>query len=263
EEQGATWAESPKEVAQASEIILSSLPGPPEVEEVALGPDGIIEGIRPGSVYIDLSSISPNLARRMYGAFAEKGAHVLDSPVSGGEVGATNRRMVLMVGGDEAVYERCRPLLEHLGDKVVHTGPIGTGSVCKLVHNSVSAATRLAVVEGFTLGVKAGVDPMKMWRAVRWGMFGRNASVHGFDKNLFIGKFDPPSFALKLMSKDVSLAMQLARECQVPMSIIGLAEQELLEAMARGWGDRDSSAAEVLQEERAGIQVRIPDFVPE
>lgn len=263
EEHGAVWADSPREVAQASETVFTSLPGPPEVEEVALGDKGIIHGIKPGSIYVDLSSISPNTARKVYGAFKEKGADVLDSPVSGGKVGAASRVMVLMVGGDDDVFERARPLLEHLGDKIIHTGPIGTGSVCKLVHNSIAATSRLAVVEGFTLGVKAGVDPMKMWRAVRWGMFGRHAPVQGYGENLFAGKFDPASFALKLAAKDQSLAIQLARETEVTVPLNSLAEQILLEAMSRGWGERDSSAAEILQEEKAGVQVRIPNFVSE
>ncbi|MEE9199575.1 MAG: NAD-binding protein, partial [Dehalococcoidia bacterium] len=140
---------------------------------------------------------------------------------------------------------------------------IGCGSVCKLVHNCMSSATRFVMLEGFTLGVKAGVDPMALWRAARWGMFGRRAPIEGLAKNLFAGKFDPPTFALKLASKDVSLAVQLARECQVPMPLTSLAEQELLEAMARGWGERDHSATDLLQEERAGVEVRIPDFSPE
>ena len=263
EELGAKWAESPKEVARASEVVMSSLPGPPEVDAAALGPLGIIEGIKPGTVYIDLSSISPDLARGMYRAFKEKGAEVMDAPISGGVVGATNRTMVIMVGGDEAIFNKYKSLLEHLGDKIIHTGEIGSGSVSKLVHNCMSSTARLAVIEGFTLGVKAGVDPMALWRAVRWGIFGRTSPIEDLGDNLFAGEFDSVAFALKPASKDVSRASWMARECQVPMSLSSLAEQEILEAMARGWGNRDFSAADLLQEERSGVQVRIPDFSSE
>lgn len=263
EELGAHWADTPKAVAHASEMVLSSLPGPPEVEAVALGPDGIIEGIKKGSVYVDLSSISPSLARKMYPIFKDKGAQVLDAPVSGGEVGATNRTMIIMIGGDRDAFDRCKPLLDRLGENILYTGPIGNGSVCKLVHNCVAAAAHMAVLEGFTLGVKAGVDPQTLWRAVHGGMFGKASPVDGLGKGLFAGKFDPPTFALKLASKDVSLAVQLAREVQVPVPITSLTEQVFLEAMGRGWGDRDHCATDLIQEERAGVQVRVPDFRPD
>ncbi len=263
EELGATWADTPKAVAEASDVIMTSLPGPPEVEAVALGPSGIIEGVKPDAIYADLSSISPSLARKMYGSFKEKGVHVLDCPVSGGIVGATNRKMVIMVGGDKAIFDRCKPTLDHLGDRIILTGEIGAGSVCKLVHNSMSTAARCVVAEGFTLGVKAGVDPMSLWRAVRWGVFGRASAMAGLEDDLFAGKFDPPSFALKLAYKDIALAVDLAKEVRVPVSMISLAEQWLLEAMGRGWGGRDSSASDILQEERAGVEVRVPNFQPE
>ena len=126
EEMGADWAATPREAAEGSEIILSSLPGPVEVEAVAFGPDSILDGISKDSVYVDLSSISPSLARRMYPAFREKGAHVLDAPVSGGEVGATNRTMIIMIGGDKEIFDRVKPLLDHLGANILYPGGIGT-----------------------------------------------------------------------------------------------------------------------------------------
>lgn len=260
EEMGATWADSPRAVAQVSDVIMSSLPGPPEVEAVTLGPSGIIEAIKEGSVYIDLSTISPNLIRRIHQAFRERGADVLDAPVSGTPA---NRKMVIMVGGNRKTFDRCQSILGHLGDKIIYVGDIGAGAICKLVHNCIYQATRFVVVEGLTLGVKAGVNPKDLWRAVRWGAYGRATPITGMENDLFAGKFDLTTFSLKLASKDISLAIQMAQECQASMPLTILAEQQLLEAMARGWGDREYTAADVLQEERAGVEVRIPDFSPE
>jgi 3-hydroxyisobutyrate dehydrogenase len=254
---GAVWAATPREAAHGSDIVMSSLPGPREVEAAALGSDGILAGIDDGAVYIDLSTSSPNLARKMHAAFKDNGANVLDAPVSGGESGAKTRKLIIMVGGDREVFDRCQGELGHLGDDVLYTGPIGSGSVCKLVHNSLSSATRMAVLEGLTLGVKAGVDPNLLWLALRGGLYGQLSPVDDLDKDLFIGRFDPPTFALKLAAKDVALTVELARETRVPVPMISLTEQMYLEAMGRGWGDRDWIATDLLQEERAGIQVRI------
>lgn len=258
EELGADWAATPKEAAEGSEIILSSLPGPVEVEAVALGPDGILEGVSEGAIYADLSSISPSLARRMYPAFREKGAHVLDAPVSGGEVGATNRTMIIMIGGDKEIFDRVKPLLDHLGNNILYTGPIGNGSVCKLVHNVMGAATRMVVLEGMTLGVKAGVDAETLLKAVGGGMYGQASPVGGLESDLLSGKFDPASFALKLSQKDTSLAIQLAREVRAPVPLSSIAEQIQLEAMDRGWGDRNFNSTDLIIEERAGVKVRAP-----
>ena len=259
EEMGADWAATPSETAEGSDIILSSLPGPVEVEAVATGPDGVLDGIAADSVYVDLSSISPSLARRMYPAFREKGAHVLDAPVSGGEVGATNRTMIIMIGGDKEIFDRVKPLLDHLGNNILYTGPIGNGSVCKLVHNVMGAATRMVVLEGMTLGVKAGVDAETLLRAVGGGMYGQASPVGGLERDLLAGKFDPASFALKLSQKDTSLAIQLAREVRAPVPLSSIAEQIQLEAMDRGWGNRNFNATDLIIEERAGISVRSTD----
>ena len=263
EEMGADWAATPREAAEGSEIILSSLPGPVEVEAVALGPDGILDGISRDSVYVDLSSISPSLARRMYPVFRERGAHVLDAPVSGGEVGATNRTMIIMIGGDKEIFDRVKPLLDHLGSNILYTGAIGNGSVCKLVHNVMGAATRMVVLEGMTLGVKAGVDAETLLKAVGGGMYGKASPVGGLENDLLSGKFDPASFALKLSQKDTSLAIQLAREVRAPVPLSSLAEQIQLEAMDRGWGNRNFNASDLIIEERAGVKVRGSGAGPE
>src|SRR5947209_2052983 len=193
---GAKWADSPKALARASELILTSLPGPKEVEAVALGPDGIIHG-------------------------------------------------------------EVRPVLQAVGDKVGYMGPIGAGTIAKLVHNMIGIATRAVFAEGFTLGVKAGVKPEALLEAIRGAAFGQGLMLSQMLPNvIFRGDFDTVRFALKLARKDIGLATELAREYDVPMPLAAVAEQIMVEAMARGWGDKDSTAPWMLQEEAAGVQVR-------
>src|SRR5256885_2619864 len=157
--QGAAWADTPKAVAHASEVVFTSLPGPREVESVALGASGILEGAARGSVYVDLSTNSATLIRKIHGVCAERGVDVLDARVSGGVPGARSGKLAVLVGGDEALYKRIKPVLDAIGDKVTWVGGIGCGTVAKLVHNMVSACSRMAIAEGMTLGVKAGVAP--------------------------------------------------------------------------------------------------------
>jgi len=260
-EGGATWADTPRQVAEASDVVFTSLPGPGEVEAVALGEDGILQGMSEGKVYIDLSTVSPALMRRIYSVFAARGIHVLDAPVSGGPTGARTRKLAIWVGGDEEVYQRCRPALEAMGDKPYYVGPIGCGSVAKLVHNCAGYAIQCVLAEVFTMGVKAGVEPLALWQAVRQGAQGRRGVFEGLTEHLLPGKFDPPDFALALARKDVDLAIGLGREYDVPMRLANLALQELTEAMNRGWGNRDSRVAMLLQEERSGVEVRVPEEV--
>ena len=258
-EEGASWADTPRQVAEVSDIVFTSLPGPTEVEAVALGEDGILQGMSAGKVYIDLSTNSPAVIRRIHGLFAANGSHVLDVPVSGGPAGAKSGSLALWVGGDEEVYERCKPALDAIGDKAFYVGPSGSGAVAKLVHNCAGYAAQCVVTEAFTMGVKAGVEPLALWQAVRRGFYGRRGLFDaGLVEHLLPGKFDPPDFALKLARKDVDLALSLGRELDVPMRMSHLALQELIEAVNRGWGDRDSRVAMLLQEERAGVEVRAP-----
>lgn len=260
-EAGATWADSPKEVAQASEITFTSLPGPREMEAVALGENGILAGAVPGTVYIDLSTNSPSLIRRVEPVFRQKGVDMLDAPVSGGTSGAASRNLAVMVGGDEKVYERCKPVLDAIGTKVYYTGGIGCGQVAKLVHNCASNVARMGLGECLIMGVKAGVELTALWEAVRRGALGSMLTLHeGLPKSLFRDKLDPPSFALALARKDVGLATDLGREVNAPMPFSNLAEQYLIEAMNRGWGGLDSNAVLTLLEERAGVQLRFPDL---
>lgn len=255
---GATWQDTPRAVAQAAEVVFTSLPGPSEVEQVATGPDGLLQGVRAGLAVFDLSTNAPALVRRLDGLFAARGAHVLDAPVSGGPAGAKSRRLAIWVGGERSLYDRYRPLLEAMGDQPYYVGPVGAGAVAKLVHNCASFTIRAVLAEVFSMGVKAGVAPELLWQAVRQGNSGRRRTFDVLAEKFLPGEFEPPSFALKLGHKDVSLATALGREVGVPMRLANLALEEITEALGRGWGDRDSSSFMLLEEERAGVEIKVP-----
>jgi 3-hydroxyisobutyrate dehydrogenase-like beta-hydroxyacid dehydrogenase len=254
---GAVWADSPKALAEQCEVVLTSLPGPPEVEAVALGPNGLLAGLRDGSAYFDLSTNSPTVVRQIHAKFAEKHVYMLDAPVSGGPKGAASGKMALWVGGDEQIFNRHKKVLDAMGDQAIYIGPIGAGSVAKLVHNCAGYAVQCCLAEVFTMGVKAGVEPLALFEAVRQGVGGRRRGFDGLAEHFLIDSYDPPAFALRLAHKDVTLATQLARELKVPMHLSSLALDELTEALNRGWGERDSRVAMLLQQERAGVKVAV------
>ncbi len=256
---GAGWAETPREVAEATHVVFTSLPGPSEVEAVALGEQGLLAGLAAGKVYFDLTTNSPALVRRIHAVFAARGIQMLDAPVSGGPRGAETRRLALWVGGDETVFKRYKPVLDAIGDQPYYVGPIGAGSIAKLVHNCAGYVIQTALAEVFTLGVKAGVDPLALWRAVRQGAVGRRRTFEGLVDQFLPGRFEPAAFALRLAHKDVTLATSLGREHKVPMRLATITLEEMTEALNRGWGERDSRVAMLLQEERAGVEIRVPD----
>ena len=254
---GAVWADTPRKVAEATEVVLTSLPGPPDMESVALGEQGLLSGMAKGKAYFDLTTNSPTMVRKVHAVFAEKGVHLLDAPVSGGPSGARSGKLAIWVGGDEAVFRKHKPVLDGFSDQAVHVGPIGAGSVTKLVHNMAGYAIQTAMAEVFTMGVKAGVEPLALWKAVRQGAGGRQRT---FDRvpQFLAGKYDPPNFALRLAHKDVALATEVGREHGVPMRLSNLALADLTEALNRGWGDQDSSSYMLLEAERAGLEFKVP-----
>ena len=262
-EGGARLANSPAEVASLCDITLTSLPGPKEVESVSTGPEGVLEGMKPGGIYIDLSTSRPTLIREIEPRFRQKGCHVLDAPVSGGKSGAASGNLAVMVGGEREIFDRVKPILDSFGDKVFYAGSIGAGSVAKLVHNMIGHGVRQAIAEGLTLGVKAGVEAEALWECIRRGSLGRMSGLHeGIARTVFTGEFDPPSFALELSRKDIGLATDLGREFNVPMPVANLVEQIAIQGMNRGWGGRDSSVTFLLQEEQAGVEVRATGVDP-
>ena len=252
---GAVWADNARGIGAQADIVLTSLPGPREIEAVAAE---LIGNMKAGSVWFDLSTNSPTVARRLHAQFAAKNIALLDAPVSGGPTGAKSRKLALWVGGEQAVFERHRAVLDAIGDQVCYIGPIGAGLVAKLVHNCAGYAIQTVLAEVFTLGVKAGVPPLDLWAAVRQGMIGRIRTFDRLGKQFLQGSFDPPEFALKLAHKDVALACELAREMSVPMRLSNLTLADMTEAMNRdGWDKRDSRVSMLLQEERAGVAIKV------
>ena len=256
---GARWVDSPRAVAEASEVVFTSLPEPKDVEAVALDEKtGLLSGLTAGKAFFDLSTNSPTVVRRLHAIFKARGVHMFDAPVSGGPRGAESGRLALWIGGDEEVFKKLKPVVDAIGDQAYYVGPIGAGSVAKLVHNCAGYIVQTALAEVFTMGVKAGVDPLTIWKAVRQGAGGRRRTFDGLADQFLPGTFDPPSFALRLAHKDVSLAVALGRENKVPMRLANLTLEEMSEAMNRGWAERDSRVAMLLQEERAGVEIKVP-----
>jgi 3-hydroxyisobutyrate dehydrogenase len=252
---GATWADSARALAEQCDVLFTSLPGPKDVEAVALGDDGFYPAIRAGHVYFDLSTNSPEVVRAIHARYQEKGAHMLDAPVSGGPQGAESGKLAIWVGGEAEVYDAHESVLRSIGDEPYYCGPIGAGSIAKLVHNCTGYMLQTALAETFSMGVKAGLDPLPLWQAVRQGAIGRRRTFDGLSRQFLPNRYDPADFALELATKDVTLAVELGRQYGVPMRLANLTLQEMTEAMNRGWAQRDSRSAMLLQTERAGVTV--------
>ena len=256
-EKGAQWAVSPKELAAQCDVIHTCLPGPKESTEVVLGEDGIIAGVKKGSVYIDHTTNSPELVREIAAKLEQQGVEMLDAPVSGGTEGAQVKQLLLMVGGKESTYKKYKDVLSSMGD-VLYTGDIGNGMISKITHNCASFCVSVAMMENWSVAIKAGLAPEKIVEVFQRAGIGRNMDVHSrLPNTLFQGKFDP-IFALDIAKKDISLATDLAKSYGVPVRVSELVLQEYIEAVNRGWGKFDSSVVLTLQEERSGVQVRVP-----
>ena len=246
-------AHSVAEAVSEAEVVFTSLPGPPEVESVATAPDGLLESMRPNSVYIDLSSNSPSTVRRLNQLFAARGIAMLDAPVAGGERGAEAATLSIFVGGDAAVFERVKPVLSAIGPKLFYCGPSGNGATVKLCNNLCSQAQVAAAGEILSLGVKAGVDLELLATAIGASTGTCRAIVDTFPKQLFRRNFENPTFTTTLSAKDTHVAIELAHELGVPMEIGEIVERDKQEALRRGWGALSPDAFVRLQEERAGV----------
>lgn len=257
-EAGTRSASSPAEVARHCRVVFTSLPGPAEVAEVALGTNGLLHGVHSGSLYVDLSSSSPDLIRRIETEFRLRGARVMDAPLIVGKDGIANRSVQVLASGAREAFEEVKPLLDAFGDTVVYTGELGTGTVIKLAHNLVRRGIGLAIGEGIVLGAKAGVDPQLLWDCMHWGLDVQlHQLVKTFSDTVFTGKFDASaSFGIGLSRKDVGLATELGRQHNVPMPIAALVEQIMVRAISRGWSNQSTASLFRLQEEAAGIEVR-------
>jgi 3-hydroxyisobutyrate dehydrogenase len=261
--QGAAWADSAAALAAQCDVVCLCLPGPPEMQAVTLGPRGLLAGLRPGSICIDHTTNSPEVVRQVGAVLKGRQVHLLDAPLDGGREGALEGQLTLFVGGEEAVLQRVRSVLDAFARSVVWVGKLGAGSVTKIVHNALAMSIDLVLTECLTLGARAGVAVPRLIDA-----FGQGCIVSdnmSFTKRLpatlFRGDFTA-RFALKLAYKDFRLAAELAAQHEVPTRLLELCRLELLEAMHRGWGDNDRARASTLQEERAGVQLRLPDAAP-
>ena len=206
---------------------------------------------------VDHTTNSPQLVRETHLRLEREGVAMLDAPVSGGAEGARTRDLTMLVGGDSETLERCRPVLDAIAKTVMHVGDIGAGCVCKIAHNCAGFSLDMATVECLTMGVRAGVDPSVLVEVFQKCAIGRNFNLHTrLPDTLFSGDFEP-RFALKTAMKDMRLATELADHYGVPMNLTEVCQAEMEEAMSRGWDGLDSSAFLRLQEERAGVQLRL------
>ena len=256
-ESGARFVGDLGAAVASAEVVLLSLPGPPEVQRVCLGGGSLLSSMARGSLLVDLTTNSPTVVREIHASFAEKGIGVVDAPVSGGVMGAQAGNLQLMVGGDESDVARVRDVLKTFSEDIAYLGPIGSGCVAKLVHNLIAASAAIAVYEGFSLGMKAGLKAEALLSVLRGGALGRHFHRFGALERNLQGKFDIGDFRFDLAQKDVALAMDLARAIRVPMDLSALTEQMMLEGLQRGWAARDAVAVPFLiQEQRAGVTMR-------
>ncbi|MEM7024114.1 MAG: NAD(P)-dependent oxidoreductase [Pseudomonadota bacterium] len=252
---GATAGSSPADVAARSEVVLSSLPDPAAVKTAALGADGIVEGVKPGQVFIDLSSIDPATSRHVGEALAAKGATMLDVPVGKGPAQAATGDLTLMIGGDPAVVEQCQDILAALGSSQFYCGPLGSGAAVKLINNLVSCSLIALNAEAVTLAAKAGVDPevacnvLKTTAADNWHLRNTTQAL-SLDGNF------APRFKLSLAHKDIGLALAMGLDLGVPLSMGNAAHLVHAIAMSRGLGDEDQGACLKVVEEAAGTEAR-------
>jgi len=257
-EHGADWADSPADVAARCDVICTCVPGPPEMRAVTLGARGVLEGVQQGAVLIDHTTNAPAVVQEVGVAVKARGAHLLDAPLDGGREGALEGQLTLFVGGDQDVLRRVKPVLDTFSKSVVWVGELGAGSITKIVHNALAMSIDLLLAECLTLGAKAGVPISRLVEAFREGCIVSNnmSFTKRWPATLFRGDF-APRFALALACKDFRLAGDLAAQHGVPTRLLALCQTELLEAMNRGWGGLDRTKAAMLQEERAGVTLRM------
>lgn len=251
---GAARGTSCRDVASRADIVITMLPDGPEVEQAVLGPDGVLEGAGPGSVVIDMSSISPLVSQRVGAACAAKGVDFLDAPVSGGEPKAIEGTLAIMVGGDAVVFEKMAALLKTMGSSVTLTGPVGAGNVTKLANQIMVACNIAAMGEALGLATKAGLDPEVVFNAVKGGLAG--STVLNAKAPMVIARNFRPGFRIRLHQKDLRNALLAAEALQMPLPLTSMVQQQLMSLMNGGKGDCDHSAIVTFVEQLAGIEIK-------
>ena len=244
---GAEVAESPGLLASGSDVVITMLPDTPDVEEVALGPGGVLSGIRQGALYLDMSTVSPMLAGRISEAGASKGAAILDAPVSGGEVGAQKATLSIMVGGEEGAFERALPLLQAMGKNIVHCGGPGAGQIVKACNQILVALTIEGVAEALTLGARAGVDPAKIVQVLGAGL-ARCGVLETRGPRMIAGDF-APGFRSRLHYKDLRIALAAGQAYQSPLPATAIVHEMFKQMVVSGRGELDHTGLlDLLQE---------------
>lgn len=252
--EGATDGGSPRGVAERSELIITMLPDSPDVQLVVTGPAGVLEGLRPRAVLVDMSTISPIVTQELARAVEAKGGEMLDAPVSGGEKGAIEAMLSIMVGGRADVVERVRPVFQALGKNIVHVGDHGAGQVTKACNQVVVALTIQAVSEALTLAAKAGVDPARVRQALLGGFAqSRILDVHGLR---MLERNFAPGFKVRLHQKDLGIALSTAKALGVPLPATAVVEEAFAALRRLGRDDDDHASLVTLLEDQAGIEVR-------
>ncbi len=239
-ERGAAVADTPADLAARSEVILVMVSDSPDVEAVVAGPSGLLEGIRPGSVVVDMSTVSPALERRLDEALRQKGCHLVDAPVSGGDVGAQNGTLAIMAGGDADAVERVRPALSVLGKSITHCGPSGSGQLVKLCNQILVSVTLLGVSEAILFAKKNGLDPSVMIEAVQGGA-AASWQLSNLGPKIVAGDF-APGFMIDLVQKDLRLVMEAAGTASAPLPATALVRQLFTAAQAAGHGRSGTQA---------------------
>lgn len=251
---GAARAQNPREAASGVDVVITMLPDSPDVESVVLGADGVVEGIGKGAVLIDMSSISPTVTQKIAAEISGRGARMLDAPVSGGEVGAINATLAIMVGGEEQTFEECLPILKTMGDNIVRVGDVGSGNYAKLANQIIVALNIAAISEAFVLARKAGLEPDVLYDAIRGGFAGSKL-LDLKTPHIMEGDFKP-GFKLKLHRKDLKNGLEAAQALNVSLPLSGVMSQIFNALMESGAGESDHSAIVTYYEKLAGAQVR-------
>ncbi len=250
--EGAHRAESPRQAAEGADMIITMVSDTPDVEEVVLGPNGVIHGAPQGAIVIDMSTISPAATRQIAEALGKKEIKMLDAPVSGGPEGAQNGTLAIMVGGDAADFKKALPIMDIMGKTVTHVGPIGAGQVTKAINQIIISGTYLSVAEGLTLGMKAGLDMQKVIGAISGGA-ASSWVLHNRGINVVNNTY-PLGFRVKLHHKDLKIALDTARELGATLPGTALVAQIENGLIARGFGDDDVSAIARSIREQSGLE---------
>lgn len=251
---GAARAGSSSEVAGKSDVVITMLPDSADSEDVILGRDGVLEGAAGGTLIIDMSSIAPLVSQKIAAEAAKKGVEMLDAPVSGGEPGAIAGTLAIMVGGKQEVFDRCLPVLSAMGRSVVRVGEVGAGNVVKLANQIIVAANIEAIGEAFVLAQKAGIDPERVFQAIRAGLAGSNALEA--KAPMIMERSFTPGFRIRLHQKDLHNALLTGKDLGVPLPVTAMVQQMLVTLVNKGRGDNDHAAIATFVEDMANVQVK-------